>query len=300
MRGGHRHGRIAHVELADHRDFETLAEKGEGRSLASVVHLADVVPRIGRKANLEHRCRTLLGQRAAIRIIAIEQNHPLARHDLDEAAEAGHDVLEVAEDIRVVELDIVHDEQLGQVVDEFAALVKKGGVVFVTFEDEILRIPEAAALAEIAGYAADEPRWREAGRFENPGEQRCGRCFAVRAGDDQVVASAQEEKFQRFGQRVIEQLAVEDGLHLGIAAGHGIADDHKVGVGRDVLRTEPFADGDALAFEESGHRRIDIVIRSGHLDPAIAQRGSERSHRRAAHAGEMDFAQSLGLGRAHQ
>ena len=291
MRGGDGHGRIAHVEFADHADFKTLAEDGEGRHLASVVHLADVIAGIGRKTDLEHGGGTFLGQRAAVRVVSIEENHAFARHDLHEAAEAGHHVLEVAEDIRVVELDVVHDEQLGQVVDELAALVEKRRVVFVAFEDEVFRIPESATLSEIVRDAADEPRWLEAGRFENPGEERCGRGFAVRAGDHEVVAPAQEENFQRLRQRVIEQLPVEDGFHFGIAAGHGIADDHEVGIGRDVLRTESFADRDPLSFEEGGHRRINIVIRSGDLDAAIAQRGSERAHRRAADASEMDFAQ---------
>jgi hypothetical protein len=108
-----------------------------------------------------------------------------------------------------------------------------------------------------------------------------------------VVASTQEENFQRLGQRVIEQLAVEDRFDFGITAGHGIADDHKVGVGRNILRTESFADRDPLAFKEGGHRRINIVVRSRNLDTAIAQRGGQRSHRRAAHAGEMDFAQII-------
>ena len=46
-----------------------------------------------------------------------------------------------------------------QVMDELAALVEKGGVVFVAFDDEPFAVGEARALAEIVGNAADQIAW---------------------------------------------------------------------------------------------------------------------------------------------
>ena len=42
-------------------------------------------------------------------------------------------------DIGVVELDVVDDEQFGQVVNKLAALVEKSGVVLVALDDVIRR-----------------------------------------------------------------------------------------------------------------------------------------------------------------
>ncbi|MNC91112.1 hypothetical protein D3C83_73080 [compost metagenome] len=43
---------------------------------------------------------------------------------------------EVVEDVGVVELQVVQDRGARAVVDELAALVEEGGVVFVGFDDE--------------------------------------------------------------------------------------------------------------------------------------------------------------------
>ncbi len=54
----------------------------------------------------------------AVGVVAVEQDHPVLRDEIDEAPEAHLDLLQVAEDIGVVELDVVQDEQLGQVMQE--------------------------------------------------------------------------------------------------------------------------------------------------------------------------------------
>ena len=54
--------------------------------------------------------------------------------------------IHVLVDVGVVELDVVDDDQFGQVVDELAALVEKRGVVFVALDDVIGRVVEPRAL----------------------------------------------------------------------------------------------------------------------------------------------------------
>ena len=70
--------------------------------------------------------------------------------------EGGLDRLQVFKNIGVIELEVVDDRDLRQVMDELAALIEKGGVVFVAFDDEPFAVGEARALAEILGNAADE------------------------------------------------------------------------------------------------------------------------------------------------
>lgn len=69
----------------------------------------------------------------------------------------------------------------------------------------------------------------------------------MRAGDDEIMASTEEKLLQRFGQRKVEEFAIENRFHGGIAARHGVADDDKIG-GGNILRSEPRCDFHALGF----------------------------------------------------
>ena len=44
----------------------------------------------------------------------------------------------IVENVRMIELDVVDHEELRQVVDELGAFVKKGTVIFVTFDYEMV------------------------------------------------------------------------------------------------------------------------------------------------------------------
>ena len=95
------------------------------------------------------------------------------------------DFAEAPKNISVVKLEVVDDNGLGQVVDELAALVEKRGVVFVALNNEPVAVGETCALAKVVWDAADEEAGVEAVMIEQPGEQRCGRCFSVGARDDE-------------------------------------------------------------------------------------------------------------------
>src|ERR1700709_597161 len=107
-------------------------------------------------------------------------------------AEAGLDLIEVAKNIRVIELDIIHDYQLRQVMNELRPLVEKRGVVFVAFDHKKLRIVEERALSEIFRKAADHVTRIESGNLHDPGQQRGRGRFSVRAGDYKIVATTEK------------------------------------------------------------------------------------------------------------
>ena len=50
--------------------------------------------------------------------------------------ERAQDVVEVAEDVGMVELAVIDREDVRQVLDELAALIEEGRVVFIAFDDE--------------------------------------------------------------------------------------------------------------------------------------------------------------------
>ena len=69
----------------------------------------------------------------------------------------------------------------------------------------------------------------------------------MRAGDDEIMASTEEKLLQRFRKGKVEELAIENRFHGGIAARHRVSDDDEVG-GGNILRTEPRCDFYALGF----------------------------------------------------
>src|SRR5205814_868644 len=72
----------------------------------------------------------------AIRIVAIQEDHAVLRHDVEEPAETELDLVEVIEDVGVIELDVIHDQQFREVMDELRALVEESGIVFVALEHD--------------------------------------------------------------------------------------------------------------------------------------------------------------------
>src|SRR5688500_12920555 len=92
---------------------------------------------------------------------------------------------EIVENIGVIELDIVDDDDFGQVVDELAALVEEGGVILIAFDDEELAVGETSALLETIGDAADEVAGVFAVVFEDPGKKGSGCPFAMGSGHNE-------------------------------------------------------------------------------------------------------------------
>ena len=101
------------------------------------------------------------------------------------------------------------------------------------------------------------------------------------------MASTEEKLLQRFGQREVEEFAIENRFHGGIAARHRVADDDEVG-GGNILRTKTRGDFYALGFQKGGHWGVDVFVLSGDLKSAIAHGRGDGAHRRAADAEEVD------------
>ena len=104
--------------------------------------VSNLIRAVLRKSDLNDRGGAVFCDIEAVRVVAIDQHHAFGGDDVEQAAEARLDLVEVAVDVGVVELDVVHDHEFGEVVDEFRAFVEEGGVVFVAFDNEILRVAD--------------------------------------------------------------------------------------------------------------------------------------------------------------
>ena len=122
------------------------------------------------------------------------------------------DRLDVRIDVRMVVLDVVHDQRPRPVVDELGALVEKRGVVFVGFDDEI-RIPaEPRGDAEVERHSTDQKAGLEPCTVQNPGQHARRGGLAVGSGDGQHPTVAQHVLGEPLGPRVIAHARVEHGF----------------------------------------------------------------------------------------
>ena len=181
----------------------------------------------------------------------------------------------------MVELDIVQDRRVRKVVHELGTLVEVGGVVFVALDHERGSIRPSIARSEVLGDSSNQETRRESGAIEDPRHQRGRSRLAVRPGDDDRMATADELVAQHGGGRRVWNARIEDVLDLGIPARNGIPDDDDVRSWVQVLRPESRRDGNALLSQHRRHRRIHVVVRAADVVSLRAKQSGETGHRRA-------------------
>ena len=240
------------------------------------------------KAKALHRTVSDVEQRGEVGLVAVGEQQAVARHEADELGEGllhrGH----VRKNVGVVQLQVVHNRDLGQVVDEFAALVEERGVVFVALDDEPLAVREPRARAQVARNASNQVAGIQPRALEHPCEQRRGGGLPVCAAHNETAFAPDEKLLEQLRQRAIAELAVQHGLDLGIAAGNGVADDDQVGLVRQVLLGVAGDDLDLPLGQERGHGRIHIRVRARDAVTALLHRRRRTGHRRAADSHKMN------------
>ncbi len=188
----------------------------------------------------------------------------------------------------MVELDVVHDRDIGQVLQELRRLVEEGAVVLVPLDHELTAAADAVTALEILGNSSDEhARVRTAVREQPPGKRRGGG-LPVCSGDDDGARGPEEMIADRLGQRTVPDFPVEHFLELGVATGDRIPDDHQVELRRDVLRLESLEQRDPLLQQEVAHRRVDVLIRSTHVIALALEQRGQRAHGGTADANQVD------------
>ena len=198
-------------------------------------HISDPLRAVLRKPDFHDGCERFPGDLHAVRVIAIQKHHSVLRHDAQEMAEARLDLLEVLKNIRVIELDVIHDHEFRQVVHKLRALVEKRAVVLIAFDYEMLRVLQARALPEILRNAANHVAGIEARLVHDPGQKRGRGRLSMRSGDDEIVPTAQEELLEHLRQREVIELPVQDRFHFRVAARDCVSDYDHFGVRGNIF-----------------------------------------------------------------
>ena len=134
-----------------------------------------------------------VGAVAEVHLVAVEREDLLLREVLLDL-EGEDDLVQVLEDVRMVELKVVEQGRARAVVHKLAALVEKGGVVFVGLDHKQgagrgrCAGAQAGRDAKVQWHAAHQKPGLQPGGRQNPAQHRGGGGFAVRAGHGQHMA----------------------------------------------------------------------------------------------------------------
>src|SRR5277367_2877676 len=115
-------------------EFETGNFKLARRRAVTQVEALDAV--LFAQTKTFHRTMRDVEQRGQVWIITVGQELPVAGDKVDQALKGGLDGAEVFKNIRVIKFQVVEDDDFREVMDKFAALVKKSRVIFVALNDE--------------------------------------------------------------------------------------------------------------------------------------------------------------------
>ena len=66
-------------------------------------------------------------------------------------------ILQIAKDIRMIELEIVQNGDPGTIMDELAALVEESGVILIALDHKRTPRSELRPSGKIVGHATDQP-----------------------------------------------------------------------------------------------------------------------------------------------
>ena len=211
-----------------------------------------------------------------------EQHPAVARHGAHQVVELALDRGEIREDVRVVELQIVHHQGARVVVDELGAFVEEGAVILVRFDDKEGGRAETGGNREVARHAANKETGLQLGVLQHPGQHAGGGGLAVGAGYGKHPAILQHVLQQPLGAGDVGQIAVQHIFNTGVAAAHGVADHHQIRRRIELGGVIAFGQFDALLLELGTHGGIDIGIRTGHPVTKLFCQHRQTTHKGAA------------------
>ena len=201
-----RHCRIAGVEKPLHAPLDALfacaADESERRCLAVLGEVANAhVVSVPDTDFYAARPRGWFEARDVF-VVAVFDNRAVGVDNAAHVGECALYVVEVAEDVGVVELDVVDCQNVRAVVQKLAALVEKRGVVFVALDCKrrVGRAQIRAALGQISGNAADKPAAVRAVAMQQIRGNRRRGSLAVRAANYERIARAYQLRAYQVGQ----------------------------------------------------------------------------------------------------
>jgi hypothetical protein len=122
------------------------------------------------KTDAEHLGSGVCHDIQAIPVVRINEDKSSARHDIDQPPKAKLDFFKIGKDVSVVELNVIDNHCFREVMEKLRAFIEERGVVFITFNHEILGICERCPLSKVIRYTADQKTRVKARLAKEPGD----------------------------------------------------------------------------------------------------------------------------------
>lgn len=267
---------IQHIEVA-----RFALRREVARVCAKAAHLAPA-------AHVQHARQAIL---EAIDNHAAAAMRACAWHRADQVMKLALDGRKIVKNVSVIELQVVQHGGAWPVMHELAALVKKGGVVFIGLDDEGPALAQAGRDTEVEGYTADQKAGFKTCRLQNPTGHGGGGGFSVGAGNGDHMAALQHMLGQPLRSAGVRQACVKDGLHqrklrraiTELRAADHVAHDKHVRLERHLIGFKTLDQINAQGAQLVTHGRVDAGIATGDFVARFACQC-----RKAAHEGATD------------
>ena len=205
--------------------------------------------------------------------------------------EGARNVGEIAKDIRVVEFQVIENEDAGAIVNEFAAFVEKGGVVFVALDDEGgIEVSQLVTGREVERDTTDKVSGVHASLGQGKRSERRGGGFAVCSGYDDCGSRADEffaNELREANER--SKALTQEPFDLRITSGYRIAHDDTVGRPlSEHLFVEALEKFDPGLEQDIRHGWVYTSIGTGHLDPLLLEQDRRVPHSRSTNPNEKN------------
>ncbi len=122
----------------------------------------------------------------------VHQHRTVVRDLCRSCTEGSQHRLEIRVEIGVVELDGADEEKMGPVVKKLRPAVEEGGVVLVSFDDQVGTATEAEPSGVPTRKTADQIAGIGPGLLEDPSQHGRGGGLAVGACDNQAFETARQ------------------------------------------------------------------------------------------------------------
>ncbi len=226
-------------------------------------------------------------------VVLRQDNAALTRNNAHQMVELFLNRFQVVKDIRVIELKVVEDQRAWAVMHELGALVEERAVVFIRFNHKERAVAQTRGDVEIPRYAADHEARLVAAGFEDPGRHTGGGGFAVRPGNGDNPAVAQDKIMQPLRARHVRDIAFQHRFNAWIPTGHGVTHDHQIRLRLQLAGVISLNQRNSLLLEQRAHRRIHIGVRTCHFMAQRARQHCQSAHESATNPQYMNAHTSL-------
>ena len=197
---------------------------------------------------------------------------------------------QIVKDVRVIKLEVIQNHRSGSVVDELAALVKKGGVEFVCFNDKVFSTAQTGRHPKVQWHPAYQKTRLKSGLFEDPGQHRGGGCFAMGACHRQNMTAMKYVLCKPLRSAGEGGALIQDGLHqwkfgravFQVGTADHVTDHIHVGLEAHLAGIKAFNQINTQGPELVTHWGINAGIATGNLMARLSRQGGQSAHEAAA------------------